>query len=113
MTYFEWGHDAGILHDLRSFHWENHTSIDDDNDGLNNIEEYKTWQWGSDPFRQDIFIEIDQMEKGPGNEEFTIPVEAYDLIRDSYAKHNIVWHIDDGRLGGGELIPFKADLQGQ
>jgi hypothetical protein len=111
LTYSEWGHDAGYYMIYDPFVWENHTGIDDDNDGLNNIEEYKTWQWGSDPFRQDIFIEIDQMEKEPGNQEFTIPVESYNLIRDSHAKHNIVWHIDDGRLGGGELIPYKADLQ--
>jgi len=51
------------------------------------------------------------MEKEPGDQEFTVPVESYDLIRDSHAKHNIVWHIDDGRLGGGEIIPYKADLQ--
>jgi hypothetical protein len=111
LTYFEWGHDEGYYMIYDPFFWENYTDIDDDDDGLNNVEEYKTWQWGSDPLRQDIFIEIDQMEKEPGNQEFTVPVESYELIRDSHAKHNIVWHIDDGRLGGGEIIPYKADLQ--
>jgi hypothetical protein len=86
---------------------ENHSTLDPDNDGLTNVEEYKTWQWGSDPFRKDIFIEIDQMELGPNNEGAYVPTQAYDLIRDAHAKHNIVWHIDDGRLGGGEHIPFK------
>ena len=65
LTYFEWGHDEGYYMIYDPFFWENYTDIDDDNDGLNNIEEYKTWQWGSDPFRQDIFIELDQMEKEP------------------------------------------------
>ena len=111
LTYFEWGHDEGYYMIYDPFVWENHTGIDDDNDGLNNIEEYKTWQWGSDPFRQDIFIELDQMEKEPGNQEATVPLASYDLIRDSHAKHNIAWHIDDGRLGGGEIVPYKADLQ--
>ena len=86
---------------------ENHSTLDPDNDGLTNVEEYKTWQWGSDPFRKDIFIEIDQMELGPNGEGAYVPTQAYDLIRDAHAKHNIVWHIDDGRLGGGEHIPFK------
>jgi hypothetical protein len=90
---------------------ENHIALDLDKDGLTNIEEYKTWQWGSDPFRQDIFIEIDQMEIGPNGEGSVVPTGAYDLIRDAHARHNIVWHIDDGRLGGGEFIPFKEPLE--
>lgn len=111
LTYIEWGHEEGYYMIYDPFTWENHTAYDDDSDGLNNIEEYRTWQWGADPFRQDLFIEIDQMEKEPGSEEFTVPVASYDLIRDSHAKHNIVWHVDDGRLGGGELVPYKEDLQ--
>ncbi|MFA5102938.1 MAG: hypothetical protein WC525_07255 [Candidatus Thermoplasmatota archaeon] len=110
LTYYEWGHNAGYYTVLDPFSWENHSSYDDDDDALNNIEEYKTWQWGSDPYRQDIFLEIDQMEKEPGNQEPTVPLGSYEHLRDSHAKHNIVWHIDDGRLGGGEIVPYKADL---
>jgi hypothetical protein len=95
LTYFEWGHDEGYFMIY---------------DALNNIEEYKTWQWGSDPFRRDIFLEIDQMEKGPDGQGSVAPVGAYDLLRNSHAKHNIVWHVDDGRLGGGEFIPFKDTI---
>jgi hypothetical protein len=89
---------------------EDHKTLDPDKDGLTNWEEYKTWQWGSDPSRKDIFIEIDQMEIGPNGEGAYVPTQAYDLIRDAHARQNIVWHIDDGRLGGGELIPFKEVL---
>jgi hypothetical protein len=28
------------------------------------------------------------------------------MIRDVHARHNIYWHVDDGRLGGGETLPF-------
>ena len=111
LAYFEWGHDQGYYLVYDPFTWENFTAIDEDDDGLNNIEEYRTWQWGSDPFRQDIFVELDQMERQPGEGKTTVPLESFDLIRDSHAKHNIVWHVDDGRLGGGEIIPYKADLQ--
>jgi len=113
LTYIEWGYDEVYYMVYSPFKWENHSTLDPDNDGLNNIEEFKTWQWGSDPFRQDIFIELDQMEKGPNSQGSTVPIEAFDLLRDSYARHNIVWHIDDGRLGGGEFIPFKNNLNAQ
>ena len=111
LTYQEWGHEEGYYMIYSPLEWENHSAFDDDNDGLNNIEEYKTSQWGSDPFRQDIFIELDQMEKGPNGQGSAVPIEAFDLLRDSYSKHNIVWHIDDGRLGGGEFIPFKETIE--
>jgi hypothetical protein len=110
LTYIEWGHDEGYYLIYDPFSWENHTALDPDNDGLNNIEEYKTWQWVSDPFRQDLFIELDQMVKGPKDQGSTAPAGAFDLLRDSYSKHNIVWHIDDGRYGGGELIPFNGNV---
>lgn len=107
LTYIDWGYDSGYHMVYDPFTWENHSDMDDDVDGLTNVEEYKTWQWGSDPFRQDIFIELDQMEAGPNGEGSFVPVGAFDMIRDSHAKQNIVWHVDDGRLGGGETIPYK------
>ena len=113
LAYYQWGHDEGYYLIYDPFTWENHTSLDDDKDGLTNFEEYQTWQWDSDPFRQDLFIEIDQMEPQPGVKEATIPLGAYELLQDSHAKYNIVYHVDDGRLGGGEFIPYKADLHDQ
>jgi len=110
IEHIEWGQNQGYYMIYDPFHWANYTALDEDKDGLNDIEEYKTWQWGSDPFRQDIFIELDQMEKGPSGQGSTVPIQAFDMLRDSYARHNIVWHIDDGRLGGGELIPFKDPI---
>jgi hypothetical protein len=108
LWYNPWDEEYVMVWD--PFVWDDHATYDYwDKDGLTNIEEYKTWQWGSDPWRQDIFIEIDQMEKGPNGQGHTIPVETFDLLRDSYARHNIVLHIDDGRLGGGEFIPFKEN----
>ncbi|HVQ01430.1 MAG TPA: hypothetical protein VMT57_07950 [Candidatus Thermoplasmatota archaeon] len=111
LYYIEWGHDQGYYMEYNPNVWQNQTALDPDLDGLNNIEEYKTWQWGSDPFRQDIFIEIDQMGPGPkGQGGDHAPLASFDLLRDSYARHNIVWHIDDGRLGGGEQVPFDDNL---
>jgi hypothetical protein len=111
LYFIEWGHDQGYYMEYDPNVWQNQTALDPDHDGLNNVEEYKTWQWGSDPFRKDIFIEIDQMGPGPkGQGGDHAPLASFDLLRDSYARHNIVWHIDDGRLGGGEQIPFDGNV---
>jgi len=37
---------------------DNHAILDPENDGINNIEEYLTSQWYSDPFRRDLFLEL-------------------------------------------------------
>jgi len=112
---YEWGHSFGYNHSSGEienrwmydpFVWEDHRNLDSDDDGLDNVEEYLASQWGSDPFRKDIFLEIDQMELGPNGEGVYIPELSKDLIRDAFSKHNIVLHIDDGSMGGGELVLF-------
>ena len=92
--------------------WENHSALDPDNDGLSNIEEYLTSQWGSDPFRKDIFLELDEMEPGPNGEGPFIPALTKDLLYDAFGKHNIVFHVDQGEMGGGEIIPFDYNTTG-
>jgi len=99
---FEWIFDPFI--------WENHSKLDPDNDGLNNVEEYLTSEWGSDPFRRDIFVELDQMEAGPNGEKASeFPSESKNLLRDAFEKYNICLHLDDGLMGGGEWIPFDNE----
>ncbi|RLF63851.1 MAG: hypothetical protein DRN31_01525 [Thermoplasmata archaeon] len=94
--------------------WENHSSIDEDEDGLSNMEEYLTSQWGSDPFRRDLFIEMDQMEAGPNGEPASLlPNGSKEVLRTAYDKHNIVYHLDDGCMGGGEVIPFVIEVSGR
>ena len=55
------------MHDWKynPFIWEDHTNLDPDEDGIQNVEEYRMSDWGSDPFRKDLFVELDQMEAGP------------------------------------------------
>jgi hypothetical protein len=99
---FEWIYDP--------FVWEDHSNLDPDNDGLNNVEEYLTSQWGSDPFRRDIFVELDQMEAGPNGEQASVfPELGKELLRDAFDKYNIYLHLDDGSMGGGEWIPFDNE----
>ena len=102
-----WGSDDHWFYD--PFVWENHTALDPDNDGLNNVEEYLTSQWGSDPFRKDIFIEIDQMEAGPDGEGASLlPDGSKELLMTAFDRYNIVLHLDDGSMGGGEMVPFSS-----
>jgi len=88
------------------FTWENHSNLDPDNDGLSNYEEYLTSQWDSDPFRKDLFVEMDQMAQGPNGEITDFPEESKELLRTAFNRQNIAYHIDDGCMGGGERIPF-------
>ncbi len=98
---YHWGYDP--------FAYDNHSKRDPDNDGLNNYEEYLTSQWGSDPFRQDLFLEIDYMAASPTGEQIILSDGAKELLRDAYDRRNIVYHLDDRCMGGGgEMIPFDS-----
>ncbi len=116
---YKWGHIAeydnrekkwveGFIYD--PFTWENHSSLDPDEDGLDNIEEYKAEKEGfrTDPHRKDILLEIDQMKPGPNGEGATVPELSKDLLWDAYGKHNIVFQIDDQ----GRVIPFQESTSG-
>jgi len=115
---FKWGYFQNIdwenftwIHDWRYNPniWENHTSIDEDEDGIDNYEEYLTSNWGSDPYRKDLFVELDRMEAGPNGEPASImPEGAKELLQIAYNKHNLVYHLDDGNWEdtGSDIIPF-------
>lgn len=90
------------------FEWDDHVTLDPDDDGLSNYEEYLTWRWDSDPFRKDLFVEMDVMENGPNGEIIAFPGESKELLRTVYNRRNIVYHLDDGCMGGGEIIPFDV-----
>jgi len=99
---WKWGYNP--------FEKNSHANLNLDIDGLDNIEEYLTSQWGSDPFRQDIFLEIDQMEIGPNGEGSTISQLTKDLLKIAFDRRNIVLHIDDGCMDGGQTnIPFDEE----
>ena len=103
-TYWEykWGYDPLI--------WDDFEHIDPDNDSINNIEEYLTSQWFSDPFRKDIFVEMDIMGDGPNGEKTYFPENSAELITTAFDKQNIVFHLDMGTMGGHDIIPFADEL---
>lgn len=98
--YWEWKWD------YNPFVYENHEELDHDQDGLNNYEEYLVSLWDSDPYHKDIFVELDHMEEESGDVIFLVPEISRIMVYQTYAKRNIMFHIDDGCMGGGEIIPF-------
>jgi hypothetical protein len=99
----EWEHHWGYNPNL----WDDHTNLDPDHDGLTNKEEFLTSEWGSDPFRRDLFLEVDHMATGPSGVDCSVPTGSVERLKTVYAAHNIVFHYDNGSMGGGEVIPFS------
>jgi len=85
---------------------EDHEKFDPDGDSIDNVEEYLTSEWFSDPFRKDVFVEFDLMDEGPNGEKSYFPEMARERIKTAFNRQNIVYHMDMGEMGGYELIPF-------
>ena len=102
---YKWGYDPLTA--------EDHENIDLDNDSISNIEEFKTSNLYSDPFRKDLFLELDFMDYGPNNEKSVMPETSKDLMKNPFHKRNIVFHIDTGENYGGDIINFddRTDLE--
>lgn len=90
--------------------WEDHEHIDPENDSINNIEEYLTSQWYSDPYRKDVFLEMDIMGDGPNGEKTYFPDNSKELVLTAFDKQNIVMHLDSGEMSGQDIIPFIESL---
>ncbi len=105
---WKWGYDPHT--------WDDHVYLDPDVDGIENIEEYKMAKWFADPFSQDIYIEVDGMERGG---LFDLPHTFFDesqqALIERFCQHGINVYIDDGwpgdpTNGGGELLPHYDAL---
>ena len=108
---WKWGYDP--------FTYNNHSILDPDLDGLQNIEEYQMRKWLSNPFTKQIYLEVDFMEKQPGlfNDDHILHKESQWLLMDAFIDHDITIHIDDGWPsnyvnGGGETLPFSEEYIG-
>lgn len=99
---WRWGYDPLVP--------EDHDILDLDNDSINNIEEYLVSFLGSDPYRKDIFLELDWMDVGPNGEKSSFPEISKELLRNPFHKRNYVFHVDTGIFGGGELISFNDSI---
>ncbi len=97
-----WGYDPHC--------WDDHGGLDPDVDGLSNLEEYQMRKYFADPYRQDIYIEVDGMQKGGFlDPEHVFYEESSQLMIERFAQHGINLYIDNGwpggpSNGGGELL---------
>jgi len=98
---WRWGYDP--------FTFDNHTYLDPDVDGLENSEEYKMRKYFANPYHQDIYLEVDYMQK---KNFFDEPHELYEetrqIMTERYAQHNICIYIDNGwpNGGGGDYVRY-------
>jgi parallel beta-helix repeat protein len=103
----KWGYSPHISND--------HVDLDPDQDALNNVEECYTDRYGSNPFRKDIFLEIDWMTSPNQDIPTKPPWDLIEYLVTVFDDHNISLHVDLGNLDGGEEIPptcisnFKFD----
>lgn len=81
--------------------WYDHLNLDPSGDGISNYEKYLTWGYGSDPFRKEVFVQMDIMAEGPNGEHTCFPNHALELLYTAFNRQNIVLHIDTGGT-----IPF-------
>ena len=49
------------------------------------------------------------MEESPTGEESLLPNGAKELLNTAFNRYNKVLHLDDGNMGGGEMIPFDEE----
>ncbi|MBS3749511.1 MAG: right-handed parallel beta-helix repeat-containing protein [Candidatus Thermoplasmatota archaeon] len=92
------------------FSKDTHEFLDPDGDALNNIEECYAYAWGADPFRKDIFLELDHMPSQHENTFNTLPKEYILMMMESFAEQNISLHVDQDSCMGGEEIPNMQDF---
>ena len=96
----KWGYNPEI--------WDDHQFIDADEDSLNNIEECYMDRFGSNPFKQDVFLEFDWTESYFRNTSNKPPDQYIKQMITAFERHNITLHVDTGELGGGEQIPASS-----
>ena len=99
---YKWGYNP--------FEYEDHEETDPDGDSINNVEEYLTSEWYSDPFRKDVFVEMDKMDDGPNGEKTYFPEVSKELITNAFDRQNIVFHLDMGEMGGYDIVPFDGEI---
>lgn len=85
----EWEHKWGF----NPFFWDNHMHLDSDNDSLTNTEEYLTGCFGSDPFRRDLFLELDFMKNENNRSVNIVSDDALELLKNPFHRRDIHFFI--------------------
>jgi len=67
-------------------------------------------EFGSDPFRKDIFLEMDFMDYEDIDDNEIYPTEIREIIEVPFHRRNIIFHLITEELDGGEIIPFDKQI---
>ncbi len=105
---WKWGYDPCT--------WDDHRNLDPDMDSITNIREYHLEKYFADPFIENIYVEVDYMERGGWNDPpHVFYEESKQGLIERYAQHNIKAFFDDGwpntpSNGGGQAVPHLEKL---
>jgi len=97
----EWEHRWGF----NPLVWDDHKNMDPDDDSVTNYEEFLVKDFDSDPYRRDVFLEIDYMKDEIDGKQKVVKNRAKEYLYTPFHRRNIVIHIDD-EVEGGEIIPY-------
>ena len=101
---WKWGYDPHV--------WNNHAALDPDNDGLTNVEEYQMEKYFANPYHQDIYLEVDNMQQeNRRDEKHALYPETAQFMMERFSQHNICLYVDNGwpdspANGGGQFLPY-------
>jgi nitrous oxidase accessory protein NosD len=90
--------------------WDDHKNLDPDGDALNNYEECYAYGWGANPYKIDVFLEIDRIENPHPEKSNRLPDRYITEMKDRFLEHDIILHVDQGYLDGGEVIPYITNF---
>ncbi len=90
--------------------WDDHARLDPDGDALSNLEECYAYAWGANPYQKDLFLEFDHMQSLHHDASNVLPQIYVEQMKERFAEHDIVLHVDQGALGGGEELPFITNF---
>jgi len=100
---WKWGYDP--------YTWDDHIHLDPDIDSLPNKQEYQLEKHFANPNIENIYVEIDHMERGGINDPPHVFFdESVQALTERYAQHNIKAFFDNGwpgnpLNGGGQAVP--------
>ena len=101
---WKWGYDP--------FKYNNHSQLDPDHDGLTNIQEYQMEKYFANPYHQDVYLEVDNMQRnGLLDVNHELFPETPEFMIERFARHNICLYVDNGWPdspvnGGGQFVPY-------
>lgn len=102
----EWEHHWGF----DPFHADAHATNDPDNDSITNLEEFLTSSAWSDPFRRDVFLEIDFMNRSSVGKASSLPAYAAELLKNPFHRRNIVFHVETGGVIPLDIFTSQEDV---